>query len=77
MKSVLISEFKARCIELLKKVRAGEPLQVTLRGEPLVVIYPAISPGSSKRELGVLREFTKINSNLLQEDTDEWEMNKT
>jgi hypothetical protein len=50
---MLISEFKAKCIGALKKVRhSGEPLLVTLRGEPLAEVRAArTTPGGVR--LGV------------------------
>ncbi len=39
MKTMLVSEFKAKCIGALKGVhRSGEPLLVTLRGAPLAEV---------------------------------------
>jgi len=53
MERFLISEFKARCIELLKQVHSsGKPIIVTLRGEPLVRVIPAAKPGRSRVQLG-------------------------
>lgn len=44
MKSIAISEFKARCLALLEDVaRTGETLLVTKRGKPLA----RVSPGSN------------------------------
>ena len=41
MKRILISEFKAKCIELLKRVQATrQPLVVTLRGKPVAKVVP-------------------------------------
>ena len=41
MNSVLISEFKAKAIATLKRVRdTGEPLQVTIRGRAVAEIFP-------------------------------------
>jgi prevent-host-death family protein len=49
----LISEFKARCIELLKRVHdSGRPILVTLRGEPLVRVIPATKSGQATVRLG-------------------------
>ena len=50
MKTIAISDFKARCLALLEEVaRTGEPLLVTKRGRPLARVSPgeltaAISP---------------------------------
>jgi prevent-host-death family protein len=42
MRSVAVSEFKARCLALLEDVaRTGEPLLVTRRGKPLARVTPS------------------------------------
>jgi prevent-host-death family protein len=41
MKSVSISEFKAKCLRMVEDVRrTGEPLEITKRGKPMAVINP-------------------------------------
>ena len=41
MKEIGISEFKAKCIDELKKVqRTGEPLLVTLNKQPIATVNP-------------------------------------
>ena len=41
MKEIGISEFKAKCIDELKKVqRTGEPLLVTLNKRPIATVNP-------------------------------------
>lgn len=47
MKEIQISEFKAQCLRILKEI--SEPLKVSVRGEPLVVIYPYVK---ESRKLG-------------------------
>jgi antitoxin (DNA-binding transcriptional repressor) of toxin-antitoxin stability system len=75
VKSVIISEFKARCIGILKEInRSGESLTVTLRGNPLAVIEPA---RSGHRMLGAQQEETRVCGDIVQTDFDqEWEMSK-
>ena len=54
MKTILVSEFKAKCLAVLKEVcRSREPLVVTLRGQPLVTIQPfaEFPPGKHLGEL--------------------------
>ena len=74
MESIGISEFKAKCISILKQVQAtNQVLTVTHRGRPLVRIEPI--PENTK-SLGGLRELGKINGDLVEFDFDEdWEMN--
>lgn len=73
MKTVIVSEFKAKCIGILKEVnQTGEPLTVTLRGQPLAVIEPV---KSKSRTLGALRDVTNVHGDIVQTDFDkEWEM---
>jgi len=51
MKTVAVSEFKARCLALLEDVaRTGEPLLVTKRGKPLARVAPGASSGAAPQE---------------------------
>lgn len=70
-----ISEFKARCIAVLREAhRDGTPLIVTRRGLPLVRIEPVADPTRARR-LGQLRERTGIRCDLVGADfADEWEL---
>ncbi len=53
MKTILISEFKAKAIRCLKDVNEKrEPLQVSIRGVPLAVIYPADTVQAPQVKLG-------------------------
>ena len=78
MKDILISEFKAKCIQLLKDVNKFKtPIQVTLRGEPLVIVYPVEDKGT-KLKLGTLEG--KIRFLDEQDNIDlasDWEMLKS
>ena len=70
-----ISEFKARCIAVLRDAhRDGTPLIVTRRGQPLVRIEPI--PGTArKRRLGGLRDRTRVRGDIVRADfPDEWEL---
>ena len=59
---------------MLKEInRSGEPLTVTLRGQPLATIEPA-SPGA--RMLGAQKKETKVKGDIVQFNfADEWECN--
>ena len=51
MERVLISEFKARCIELIKRVQATrQPLIVTLRGQPVAKVVPFEEERRNRRQ---------------------------
>jgi len=76
MKTVKISEFKAKCIEQLKTVEVtGEPLVVTLRNRPIVTVHP-YRTAECKRKLGALKGRMTIHGDIVNfGNEDEWEMN--
>lgn len=73
MKTVLVSEFKAKCIGLLKEVKkTGKPLTVTLRGEPLVRVEP-IQIQKRVPKLGTLKGQMIIKGDIIRSDMeDDW-----
>jgi prevent-host-death family protein len=77
MKTMLISDFKARCIRVLKEVeRSGEPVVVTLRGRPVARVV-AIVEGAPEKRLETLKGAMRIRGNIArQETTSDWEMLK-
>jgi prevent-host-death family protein len=75
MKTMLVSEFKAKCIGVLKEVqRTGEPVVVTLRGKPMARVEPLKARRPGKR-LGILKGTIEAHRDLVQVDTvADWEM---
>ena len=73
---MLISDFKARCIELIKRVQATrQPLIVTLRGRPLAKVVPFEEPGETGVKLGSRIGQAVFKGDLVQFDFGaEWEM---
>ena len=73
MKTVLISEFKAKCIKMLKEVhKNGKPLTVTLRGEPIVRVEP-IRVEKRKPRLGTMKGRMIIKGDIIHSDMeDDW-----
>ena len=73
MRTVLVSEFKAKCIGLLKEVKkTGKPLTVTLRGEPLVRVEP-IRTEKRAPTLGSLKGRMIIKGDIIRSDLeDDW-----
>ncbi len=64
---MLISEFKARCIKMLKEVQKnGKPLLVTLRGEPIARVEPVAK--GKKRQLGALKGRMIIKGDIIKSD---------
>ena len=78
MERVLISDFKARCIELLKRVQATrQPLIVTLRGQPSAKVVPFEEGGETGVKLGSRIGNAIFKGDMVHFDfSDEWEMNR-
>ena len=77
MKTMLVSDFKAKCIAVLKEVeRSGEPVVITLRGRPMARVERFVDNAKGKR-LGVLKGHMRIRRNLVTTDTTgDWDMLK-
>ena len=75
MKTMLVSEFKAKCIATLKEVhRTREPMLITLRGKPLATVHPVAPRGGGKR-LGGLKGLMSVRRDLVKADTTrDWNM---
>jgi len=77
METIAISEFKARCLAILEKVRrTGRPITVTRRGDPIAEVVP---PSSAHREdnwLGCAIGSGHIVGDLIApaSDESEWEV---
>ena len=68
MKTVSVSEFKAKCIALLKNVqKTKEPIVVTLRGEPIARVEPIVKPKKRVR-LGTLKGWMEIKGDIIHSD---------
>ncbi len=68
MKTILVSQFKAHCLGLLRDIRdTGEPLAVTLRGQTLAVIQ---SPGCTApdRKETIAETLHRLRPLLLAEE---------
>jgi prevent-host-death family protein len=76
MEKVLISEFKARCIELIKRVQATRtPLVVTLRGQPVAKVVPFEGGTEQGVKLGSRIGNAVIKEDIVHTDTSEdWEL---
>lgn len=76
MKTILISEFKAKCIAVLSEAqRTREPVMVTRRGKPLAKIEPVCEEEPPPREFGKMKG--KILGDIVETDfSDDWEMLK-
>lgn len=74
MKTMAVSDFKARCLAVLREAqRSGEPLLVTRRGRPLARIEP-ISETATERRLGLYRGCMRIRGDIVHSSSeDDWD----
>ena len=55
MKTMAATEFKARCLRVIKQMKTDrEPLTITNRGRPVAILCP-LPPDEGKSLIGVLR----------------------
>ena len=76
MRTIKISDFKARCIRVLKTVAdTKESVLITLRGRPLARVEPIEDPQGEK-VLGALQGCIHIRGDIIHSDfADDWEAN--
>ena len=81
MQTMLVSDFKAKAIATLKRVRqTGEPVLVTLRGKPLAEVIPVRPKGSGKgvgfgEGRGLIKRRPSDEDLVRGDYASEWEMN--
>ena len=75
MTSILVSTFKAKCVEILNTVHdGGESVVVTRRGNPLAKIVPVIENAPRTRELAVSPGEMAIRGDIVHGGVEEdWE----
>lgn len=75
METIAISKFKATCLSLLQKVKTtGQPLIVTKKGKPIVLVSP---PPILKKgiKFGCMKDSTKIVGDIMSPLPEEdWEV---
>ena len=77
MEKMAISEFKATCLAVLRRVRlTGEPILITRLGEPLAEVVPPSPPPMSAEWLGAMRGTAVITGDIVAPATDaeDWEV---
>ncbi|HCE44531.1 MAG TPA: type II toxin-antitoxin system prevent-host-death family antitoxin [Lentisphaeria bacterium] len=77
METMVISEFKAKCIRVMKDInRTKHPLIITIRGVPVARIEPVRSKGA-RRTLGSMKGSIKIKGDIVSSDfSSDWELNR-
>jgi prevent-host-death family protein len=75
--TITISKFKATCLGLLKQVKKkGEPILVTLKGEPVAMVMPPPPAEKTGAWMGAYRGTGKIVGDIVAPaaDESEWEV---
>ena len=76
MKQISISEFRMKCLSLVRKVeRTGNPIQITRYGKPVVNIVRA-APVRPRNWIGSMKGRIKILGDIVSPASDEsdWEV---
>jgi prevent-host-death family protein len=76
MKSIAISEFKAKCLDILEQVqKTKKPIRITRFGKPIAEVIP---PSASNRAewIGSMKDCMKINGDIVSpaSESDDWEV---
>jgi prevent-host-death family protein len=72
MEEVAISEFKAKCLALLERVRqTKKPLRVTRFGKPVAEIVPPSPEAGQKQWVGSMKDTMEILGDIVSPIIDE------
>ena len=73
--TIVISEFKAKCLGILRRVQeTGRPVVVTRRGQRIAEIHPPAPVESGPEWLGSFADRGQIIGDLVEPiATDDWE----
>ena len=77
MKTVRISEFKAKCLGLLEEVsKTRKPIRVTRFGKPVADVIPPASIQERAAWIGSMKDSVEIAGDIVSpaNDESEWEV---
>jgi prevent-host-death family protein len=77
MQEISISEFKAKCLAVLERVRATKkPIRVTRFGKPVAEVVPPTSVEQRSSWIGSMKDSMRITGDIISPATDEsdWEI---
>jgi prevent-host-death family protein len=77
MQEIAISEFKAKCLAVLERVRSTkQPIRVTRFGKPVAEIVPPTSVEERSSWIGSMKNSMRITGDIVSPaiDEDEWEV---
>ncbi len=72
MEEVAISEFKAKCLALLERVRqTNKPLRITRFGKPVAEVVPASPDAGQGAWIGSMKDTMRILGDIVSPAVDE------
>ncbi len=77
MQEIAISEFKAKCLAVLERVRSTKkPIRVTRFGKPVAEVVPPTSVEERSSWIGSMKNSMRITGDIVSPatDEDEWEV---
>ncbi len=77
MQEIAISEFKAKCLAVLERVRSTKkPIRVTRFGKPVAEVVPPTSVEERSSWIGSMKNSMRIKGDIVSPatDEDEWEV---
>ena len=77
MQEIAISEFKAKCLAVLERVRSTKkPIRVTRFGKPVAEVVPPTSVEKRSSWIGSMKNSMRIKGDIVSPaiDEDEWEV---
>jgi prevent-host-death family protein len=77
MQEVAISEFKAKCLALLERVRSTkEPIRVTRFGKPVAEVIPPTAVQERSSWIGSMKHNLEITGDIVSpaNEENEWEV---
>jgi prevent-host-death family protein len=77
MQEIAISDFKAKCLAVLERVRSTKkPIRITRFGKPVAEVVPPTSVEERSSWIGSMKNSMKITGDIVSPatDKDEWEV---
>jgi prevent-host-death family protein len=77
MQEIAISEFKAKCLAVLERVRSTKkPIRITRFGKPVAEVVPPTSVEERSSWIGSMKNSMRITGDIVSPatDEDEWEV---
>jgi prevent-host-death family protein len=77
MQEIAISEFKAKCLAVIERVRSTrKPIRITRFGKPVAEVVPPTAVEDRKAWIGSMKNTMRITGDIVSpaNDEDEWEV---